>query len=128
MIAQLLLLLLVSVLTCMGQVAQKQAVVNWQSEKTNKTASALRWLVLAVFMLGLGMLFWLKLLETMPLSIAYPMLSINFVLITLIGQFIYKEQTGLSHWLGVAAIMLGILLMSISVWIKDIYGYLAVHY
>ncbi len=84
MIAQLLLLLLVSVLTCMGQVAQKQAVVNWQSEKTNKTASALRWLVLAVFMLGLGMLFWLKLLETMPLSIAYPMLSINFVLITLI--------------------------------------------
>ncbi|AWS51406.1 MULTISPECIES: 4-amino-4-deoxy-L-arabinose-phosphoundecaprenol flippase subunit ArnE [Providencia] len=115
MIAQLLLLLLVSVLTCIGQVAQKQAVVNWQSNKTNKTASALRWLVLAVFMLGLGMLFWLKLLETMPLSIAYPMLSINFVLITLIGQFVYKEQTGLNHWLGVAAIMFGILLMSISV-------------
>ncbi|SPZ19670.1 Undecaprenyl phosphate-aminoarabinose flippase subunit ArnE [Providencia rettgeri] len=58
---------------------------------------------------------WLKLLETMPLSIAYPMLSINFVLITLIGQFVYKEQTGLNHWLGVAAIMFGILLMSIGV-------------
>lgn len=115
MIAQLLLLLLVSVLTCIGQVAQKQAVVNWQSDKINKTASAFKWLVFAVLMLGLGMLFWLKLLETMPLSIAYPMLSINFVLITLIGQFIYKEKTGLNHWLGVAAIMFGIFLMSTSV-------------
>lgn len=115
MIAQLLLLLLVSVLTCIGQVAQKQAVVNWQSDKINKAASASKWLVFAVLMLGLGMLFWLKLLETMPLSIAYPMLSINFVLITLIGQFIYKEKTGLNHWLGVAAIMFGIFLMSTSV-------------
>ncbi|MEQ5183494.1 4-amino-4-deoxy-L-arabinose-phosphoundecaprenol flippase subunit ArnE [Providencia rettgeri] len=115
MIAQLLLLLLVSVLTCIGQIAQKQAVVTWQGDKQNKAASAIRWLVLAVLMLGLGMLFWLKLLETMPLSIAYPMLSINFVLVTLIGQFVYHEQTGLNHWLGVASIMIGILLMSISV-------------
>ncbi|AFH95672.1 TPA: 4-amino-4-deoxy-L-arabinose-phosphoundecaprenol flippase subunit ArnE [Providencia stuartii] len=114
MIAQLLLLLLVSVLTCLGQIAQKQAVVCWQGDKHNKTASAIRWLVLALLMLGLGMLFWLKLLESMPLSIAYPMLSINFVLVTLIGQFVYHEQTGLNHWLGVAAIMFGIFLMSIS--------------
>ena len=115
MITQLSLLLLVSVLTCIGQVAQKQAVVCWQGNKLNKTASAIRWLVLAVLMLGLGMLFWLKLLESMPLSIAYPMLSINFVLITLIGQFIYHEQTGFNHWLGVFSIMFGILLMSISI-------------
>lgn len=114
MIAQLLLLLLVSALTCIGQIAQKQAVVCWQGDKHNKTASAIRWLVLALFMLGFGMLFWLKLLETMPLSIAYPMLSINFVLVTLIGQFVYHEKTGLNHWLGVAAIMIGIFLMSIS--------------
>lgn len=115
MIAQLLLLLFVSVLTCIGQIAQKQAVVAWQGDKLNKAASAIRWLMLAVLMLGLGMLFWLKLLETMPLSIAYPMLSINFVVVTLIGQFVYHEQTGLNHWIGVASIMIGILLMSISV-------------
>lgn len=114
MIIQLLLLLLVSVLTCIGQIAQKQAVVCWQSERQNKTASAIRWLVLALLMLGFGMLFWLKLLESMPLSIAYPMLSINFVLVTLIGQFVYQEKTGLNHWLGVIAIMFGIFLMSIS--------------
>ncbi|EKT62386.1 4-amino-4-deoxy-L-arabinose-phosphoundecaprenol flippase subunit ArnE [Providencia burhodogranariea] len=114
MITQLLLLLLVSVLTCIGQVAQKQAVVCWQGERQHKTASAIRWLVLALLMLGFGMLFWLKLLESMPLSIAYPMLSINFVLVTLIGQFAYHEKTDLNHWLGVIAIMFGIFLMSIS--------------
>lgn len=114
MIGQLLLLLFVSILTCAGQIAQKQAVVCWQGDKHNKKAVTFRWLVLAILMLGLGMLFWLKLLESMPLSIAYPMLSINFVLITLIGQFVYHEKTGLNHWLGVAAIMVGILLMSIS--------------
>ncbi|HBO23734.1 MULTISPECIES: 4-amino-4-deoxy-L-arabinose-phosphoundecaprenol flippase subunit ArnE [unclassified Providencia] len=115
MITQLSLLLFVSVLTCVGQIAQKQAVVCWQGDNTNKAASAIRWLVLAVLMLGLGMLFWLKLLESMPLSIAYPMLSINFVLVTLIGQFVYHEQTGFKHWLGVISIMFGILLMSISI-------------
>lgn len=114
MITQLLLLLLVSVLTCAGQIAQKQAVVCWQGDKANKKALSIRWLILALLMLGFGMLFWLKLLESMPLSIAYPMLSINFVLVTLIGQFVYHEQTGLNHWLGVIAIMFGIFLMSIS--------------
>ncbi|EKT57367.1 4-amino-4-deoxy-L-arabinose-phosphoundecaprenol flippase subunit ArnE [Providencia sneebia] len=114
MISQLLLLLLVSVLTCAGQIAQKQAVVSWQGNKANKKSLSIRWLVLALIMLGFGMLFWLKLLESMPLSIAYPMLSINFVLVTLIGQFVYHEKTGLNHWLGVIAIMFGIFLMSIS--------------
>ncbi|WP_277850582.1 4-amino-4-deoxy-L-arabinose-phosphoundecaprenol flippase subunit ArnE [Moellerella wisconsensis] len=110
MIGQLLLLLLVSLLTCAGQIAQKQAVVCWQG----KSVSAIKWLVLALLLLGFGMLFWLKLLETMPLSLAYPMLSINFVLVTLIGQFVYHEKTGKQHWLGVLAIMVGILLMSLN--------------
>ncbi|MEI9748111.1 4-amino-4-deoxy-L-arabinose-phosphoundecaprenol flippase subunit ArnE [Moellerella wisconsensis] len=114
MIGQLLLLLLVSLLTCAGQIAQKQAVVCWQGERINKSVSAIKWLVLALLLLGFGMLFWLKLLETMPLSLAYPMLSINFVLVTLIGQFVYHEKTGKQHWLGVLAIMVGILLMSLN--------------
>nr|WP_314265315.1 4-amino-4-deoxy-L-arabinose-phosphoundecaprenol flippase subunit ArnE [uncultured Moellerella sp.] len=114
MISQLLLLLMVSLLTCAGQVSQKQAVVCWQSDKANKNASAAKWLVLALLLLGIGMLFWLKLLKVMPLSLAYPMLSLNFVIVTLIGQFIYHEKVGKHHWMGIVAIMLGILLMSLN--------------
>lgn len=84
-----LLLIIVSLLTCFGQVCQKQAVVYWQSVLPSKKSLAFKWLVIAIILLALGMLFWLKLLQILPLSIAYPMLSINFVIVTLIGQFIY---------------------------------------
>ncbi|MDR0217396.1 MAG: EamA family transporter [Enterobacteriaceae bacterium] len=109
------LLILVSLLTCSGQICQKQAVNYWK--KTNasyKKTFVMIWLVGAVFLLVIGMVFWLRLLQFLPLSIAYPMLSINFVVITLIGQFLYREKAGTRHWIGVLTIMLGILLMSLN--------------
>ncbi|PHM38063.1 4-amino-4-deoxy-L-arabinose-phosphoundecaprenol flippase subunit ArnE [Xenorhabdus innexi] len=108
------LLILVSLLTCAGQICQKQAVLGWKKDTPYKIPFVMVWLVSAVLFLGAGMIFWLRLLQFLPLSIAYPMLSINFVVITLIGQFLYKEKVGLKHWIGVLAIMLGILLMSLN--------------
>ncbi|HGJ5873125.1 MAG TPA: 4-amino-4-deoxy-L-arabinose-phosphoundecaprenol flippase subunit ArnE [Arsenophonus apicola] len=108
-----LLLIIVSLLTCFGQVCQKQAVVYWQSVLPSKKSLAFEWLVIAIILLALGMLFWLKLLQILPLSIAYPMLSINFVIVTLIGQFIYQEKISIKHWVGVFIIMLGIVLLNI---------------
>ncbi len=61
----------------------------------------------------LGIIFWLKLLQILPLSIAYPMLSIHFVIVTLIGQFIYQEKISIKYWIGVFIIMLGIILLNI---------------
>ncbi|MBI6547856.1 4-amino-4-deoxy-L-arabinose-phosphoundecaprenol flippase subunit ArnE [Xenorhabdus lircayensis] len=109
------LLVLVSLLTCAGQLCQKQAVVCWQKKDTpHKGVSMTIWLSSAILLLGMGMIFWLRLLQFLPLSIAYPMLSMNFVVVTLIGQFLYQEKVGLKHWVGVFAIMLGILLMGLS--------------
>ncbi|GAB2929410.1 4-amino-4-deoxy-L-arabinose-phosphoundecaprenol flippase subunit ArnE [Hafnia psychrotolerans] len=105
-----LLVLVVSVLTCAGQLCQKQAA---QIGKGN-VGSVLRWLALAVCLLGLAMLLWLRVLQQLPLSIAYPMLSLNFVLITLSARWIFKEQIDRRHWVGVGFIMLGIALMSVT--------------
>ncbi|AJI94963.1 small Multidrug Resistance family protein [Yersinia ruckeri] len=107
-----LLLIMVSLLTCAGQLCQKQAVQIWAGELPHRRGRTLRWLVAAVLSLGLGMLLWLRLLQHMPLSVAYPMLSFNFVLVTLASRFFFGETVGARHWLGIAAIMLGILLMS----------------
>ncbi|MFD0707773.1 4-amino-4-deoxy-L-arabinose-phosphoundecaprenol flippase subunit ArnE [Photorhabdus akhurstii] len=107
------LLLLVSLLTCAGQLCQKQAVICWQSDVYQR-ASALKWLIGAVILLAVGMLFWLRLLQILPLGIAYPMLSINFIMVTLAGKFFYQEKAGKKHWSGVVFIMLGILLMSLN--------------
>ena len=92
-----LLLLLASVFTCGGQLCQKQAVVCWQQRPpSSRLATTLRWLLAACCSLG----------------IAYPMLSINFVLITLCAHYWFGEKAGVRHWCGVALIMLGIYLMS----------------
>lgn len=107
------LLIIVSLLTCIGQVCQKQAVIYWQSGLPAKNSLAIKWLLIAIILLALGMLFWLKLLQILPLSIAYPMLSINFVIVTLIGQFIYQEKISIEHGIGVFIIMLGIVLLNI---------------
>ncbi|MBD2784906.1 4-amino-4-deoxy-L-arabinose-phosphoundecaprenol flippase subunit ArnE [Xenorhabdus sp. DI] len=115
MSSNILLLILVSLLTCAGQLCQKQAVICWQKKETpHKKISVAIWLSGAILLLGTGMVFWLRLLQFLPLSIAYPMLSINFVIVTLIGQLLYQEKVGRKHWMGVCAIMFGILLMSLS--------------
>ncbi|MDT9587124.1 MAG: 4-amino-4-deoxy-L-arabinose-phosphoundecaprenol flippase subunit ArnE [Candidatus Arsenophonus melophagi] len=110
--SRFLLLLSVSLLTCFGHLCQKQAVVCWCRLPAKKSL-ALKWLIMAAILLALSMLFWLKLLQVLPLSIAYPMLSINFVIITLIGQYIYQEKISMKHWTGLFLIMLGIILLNI---------------
>lgn len=109
-----LLVILVSLLTCAGQLCQKQAALRWQQATARRWVITLRWLALAVLLLGLGMLVWLTVLQRLPLSVAYPMLSLNFVLVTLAARWLFNEPTTLRHWCGVASIMLGILLMSLQ--------------
>ncbi|NMC24839.1 MAG: 4-amino-4-deoxy-L-arabinose-phosphoundecaprenol flippase subunit ArnE [Serratia sp.] len=105
-----LLVLAVSVITCSGQLCQKQA-----AQVSGKgVARVLRWLALAVLLLGIAMLLWLRVLQLLPLSLAYPMLSLNFVLITLCARWFFHEQVDGRHWFGVALIMSGIALMSVS--------------
>lgn len=106
------LVLVVSVLTCMGQLFQKQAVEHWRIHPTGwqgKVGS--RWLWAAIGCLGLGMLVWLLVLQRLDVSIAYPMLSLNFVLVTLASRIWFKEMTDLRHWTGIALIIIGIVLL-----------------
>lgn len=108
------LVVLVCLLTCAGQLCQKQAAHSWQQRPEQRLAVTLRWLTAAIILLGLGMLFWLSVLQHLPLSLAYPMISFNFVLITLAARWLFNEPTTPRHWCGVVSIMLGILLMSLD--------------
>lgn len=109
-----ILLLLVSLLTCAGQLCQKQAAQSWQQTAERRLGITLRWLAAALLLLGLGMMAWLGVLQRLPLSLAYPMLSLNFVLVTLAARWCFNELTTWRHWCGIASIMLGILLMSLD--------------
>ncbi|HHB1425504.1 TPA: 4-amino-4-deoxy-L-arabinose-phosphoundecaprenol flippase subunit ArnE [Serratia odorifera] len=109
-----LLVLAACLLTCAGQLCQKQAARCWLLPVELRRRHALRWLALALLLLALGMLVWLGVLQRLPLSVAYPMLSLNVVAVTLAARWLFHEPTTLRHWCGVASIVLGILLMSLA--------------
>jgi undecaprenyl phosphate-alpha-L-ara4N flippase subunit ArnE len=48
----------------------------------------------------------------MEVGVAYPMLSLNFVFITLIAHFVFREHIDRRHWFGVALVIGGVLLLS----------------
>ena len=108
----LLLLLAACLLTCLGQIAQKYAVESWR-DKASGWAEKLRspWLWLALAALGSGLLVWLLVLQRLEVGIAYPMLSLNFVLITLVARFVFHEAIDHRHWLGVALVIGGVVLL-----------------
>jgi undecaprenyl phosphate-alpha-L-ara4N flippase subunit ArnE len=50
-------------------------------------------------------------LQRLEVGIAYPMLSLNFVLITLVARFVFHEAIDRRHWLGVALVIGGVALL-----------------
>ena len=58
--------------------------------------------------------FWLLALSKVPLSFAYPLVSISYVLILFFSGILFKEQVGPLRWLGAAVIIFGVYLISRS--------------
>jgi len=57
------------------------------------------------------MLVWLVVLQHLPVGIAYPMLSLNFVWVTLAAKTLWREHISPRHWLGVGLIIVGIIVL-----------------
>jgi multidrug transporter EmrE-like cation transporter len=71
------------------------------------------WLGLAFY--GLGALSWILVLSRLPLSVAYPFLALNFVLVALSSRLFLGETIPLLRWGGIGLIVIGILLIARSV-------------
>ena len=106
-------LIFASLLSCVGQLCQKQATR--PSRRGRRSRHILFWLGMALLCLGCGMLLWLSVLQSIPVSIAYPMLSLNFVWVTLAGWGIWHEPVAPRHWFGVGLIVVGIVILGTSV-------------
>lgn len=105
-------LMLASLLSCAGQLCQKQATRPALSGRRGRHTGL--WLGLALIALGAGMVLWLLVLQRIPVGIAYPMLSLNFVWVTLAARFIWHEQISLRHVAGVALIIVGVFVLGSS--------------
>jgi undecaprenyl phosphate-alpha-L-ara4N flippase subunit ArnE len=68
----------------------------------------------AAVLLAAGTLFWLLTLAQLEVSKAYPILSLSFVVTTVLARFFLGETVNGYRWLGVALISLGAAMMAIA--------------
>jgi undecaprenyl phosphate-alpha-L-ara4N flippase subunit ArnE len=106
-----LLLLVISIgLSSLSQYWQKRAALLFaaQPQLTSRQKLLSKPLLLGIIFLGLGALSWLAVLSRWQVSVAYPLLSSNFVIMLLISKFAFNEQISPRQWWGVGCIVLGV--------------------
>lgn len=67
--------------------------------------------VLGLLMFGLSATFWLVTLSRVPLSVAYPVVSLSYVLILLFSVVVLDERPRPTVWIGALLIVSGISLI-----------------
>ena len=106
----MLLIAVAGLLSCAGQLCQKQAAHHGLLKGKGYLVF---WSGLSVILLGGAMLVWLVVLQRVPVGVAYPMLSLNFIFIALAARWLWKEPISLRHWSGIVLIVSGVAVMGV---------------
>ncbi len=61
---------------------------------------------------GLSSLFWIVVLSKIDLSLAYPMLALNYVLVPLTACLFLGEQVPALRWMGIGVVIVGVVIIS----------------
>lgn len=72
------------------------------------------WVVGGLVVYGLGVVNWLLALSHLELSYAYPFASLSYIGIIVGSYFIFKERITLLRIAGIAVIIVGVLVTSLS--------------
>lgn len=72
------------------------------------------WVLLGLTLYGVGAVAWIAVLARLDLSLAYPLLALNFVLITLSSRLILGETVPTMRWVGMLIICVGIVVVARS--------------
>jgi drug/metabolite transporter (DMT)-like permease len=60
----------------------------------------------------LSALLWLMVISKVPLSTAYPLISMSYIIVLIGSSVFFKESVSLTQWSGVFIVMLGIVVLS----------------
>jgi drug/metabolite transporter (DMT)-like permease len=70
------------------------------------------WLLAGIATYALELIIWLRILAEVPISVAFPIASANFLGVTLAGHFLLKEKIGRAQWSGALLITMGVALVA----------------
>ena len=110
------------ILTCValgvaGQLSLKQATAGVSASGGLDGAWLARVLAQPLVWLGLGLygvssLLWLVVLARAPLSVAYPMLSLGYVAVAILGRLLFAEALTATKVAGILLVCLGVALLA----------------
>lgn len=69
---------------------------------------------IGLFIFGISALFWLLVLSRVPLSIAYPLVGMSYVIVVGLARFVLDENVPALRWAGVVVVGIGIALIGVS--------------
>ena len=72
-----------------------------------------KWILLGAVCFFTEVGVWTGALRMLPLSVAFPIGSLCFVLVALFSRLILKERVSISRWIGVALILIGVALIGL---------------
>ena len=75
-------------------------------------ALSVPWLYMALCVYALATIFWLYLLQRIPLSLAYPFSAFAMVIVPIVAVLIFGERLTWSYWIGVLFIIIGIFIIA----------------
>jgi multidrug transporter EmrE-like cation transporter len=70
--------------------------------------------VAGVAFYGVSLIVWILGLSRVPVSIAYPMLSLGYVINAIAAHYLFGEALSVTRWLGIGFIVLGVWLVARS--------------
>jgi len=70
--------------------------------------------ITGVIFYGVSLIVWILGLSRVPVSIAYPMLSLGYVINAIAAHYLFGEAVTVARWLGIGFIILGVWLVARS--------------
>jgi drug/metabolite transporter (DMT)-like permease len=98
-----------------GQLCLKLGADDLPDESGPRLVKALLrqpWIVAGVAIYIVEIFVWLRILAEVPLSIAFPVASLNFLGVTLASSLFLKESVGRRQWLGALLITVGVVIVA----------------
>jgi drug/metabolite transporter (DMT)-like permease len=102
------------VIMTIGQILFKKVAVNYNREGSLLSASVLGILIIAGIMYVVSTGLWIWALRSVDISKAYPFFALGFVLIPMVGAWLFGESFTLRQGIGTLLIVAGVAMSSSS--------------
>jgi drug/metabolite transporter (DMT)-like permease len=93
-----------------GQLLFKRAAATWPEPFSLIGLATNLYLIIALAIYGIATIAWIYILRTAPLSVAYPLFAVAFIIVPLLNWAFGGEPVVLQQWLGSGLIIVGVTL------------------